>query len=81
MIITCCVFDLALCDRDYEVELELKVAVQHPIPGQLSPLLSLHTLLFCQVPMAVLKQQRGASAHAPARWGTAACSRTGVSPG
>ncbi|EOA98186.1 hypothetical protein Anapl_17078 [Anas platyrhynchos] len=55
---------MGLCDRDYEVELELKVAVQHPIPGQLSPLLSLHTLLFCQVPVAVLKQQREPSRSA-----------------
>lgn len=55
--ITCCAFDLAKCDRDYEAELELEVATQHPIPGQLSSLLSLCKLLFCQTHVDVLKQQ------------------------
>lgn len=71
-------FDLAECDRDYEAELELKVATQHPIPGQLSSLLSLHTVLFCQAHVDVLKQQQGISACAPARWGTNGCHSTFV---
>lgn len=51
------------------------MATQHPIPGQLSSLLSLHKLLFCQAHVDVLKQQHGILAPAPASWGTnAGCS-------
>ena len=47
--------------------------MQHPIPGRLSPLLSLHELLFCQAHVVVLKWQHGLSAGAPASWGPNVC--------
>lgn len=52
--------------------------MQHPIPGQLSSLLSLHKLLFCQARVDVLKQQHGLSAPALTSWGTNVCHRAFV---
>ena len=54
------------------------MATQHPIPGELSSLLSLRKLLFCQAHVDVLKQQHGISACAPASWGTNVCHSTFV---
>lgn len=74
--VTCWVFDLAKCDRDYKAKLELKVATQRPVLGQLSSLWSLLKLLFCQAHVDVLKQQHSILACASASWGTNVCFST-----